>query len=104
MCNITVPLTATKSIGLQYQQVLLPVSHSHGWIPGYQTILQRLCCTATIASSSSPADGVHESENEGENNSEFDLGFVSRAQFDMGQNYDVVRYMLFSGESNRLCL
>ena len=72
------------------------------WCPGYQTILQRLCCTATIASCSSPAEGVQESENEGENNSDFDLGFVSRAQFDMGQNYDVVRYMLFSGESCQL--
>ena len=45
---------------------------------------------------------MQESENEGENNSDFDLGFVSRAQFDMGQNYDVVRYMLFSGESCQL--
>ncbi|KAK7102964.1 hypothetical protein V1264_021114 [Littorina saxatilis] len=64
---------------------------------GYQTILQRLCCTATIAASSSPTDTVHESENEGEDNIDFDLGFVSRAQFDLGQNFDVVRYTLFSG-------
>lgn len=64
---------------------------------GYQTILQRLCNTATIAISSAAPEGQHESENEGEGNSEFDLGFVSHAQFDMGQNYDVVRHMVFSG-------
>ena len=69
---------------------------------GYQTILQRLSVTSTIAASSSPPEGVGESENEGENNSDFDLGFINRAQFDLGQNYDVVRYMLLSGEILKL--
>ncbi|KAL8594729.1 hypothetical protein ACOMHN_051675 [Nucella lapillus] len=64
---------------------------------GYQTILQRLCSTATVAASSCPPDGVRDSEDGGENGSDFDLGFISHAQFDMGQNFDVVRYMLFSG-------
>ncbi|KAK7503699.1 hypothetical protein BaRGS_00005238, partial [Batillaria attramentaria] len=64
---------------------------------GYQAILQRLCNTATISVSSSNPDAARESENEGEAGSDFDLGFVSHAQFDMGQNYDVVRHMIFSG-------
>lgn len=64
---------------------------------GYQTILQRLVCTATIAASSTCGTGMpHEREEVG---NEFDLGFISQAQFYMGQNYNAVRNMLFSGLS-----
>jgi hypothetical protein len=56
--------------------------------------------TSTIAACSSPPDGAKGSMNEEENNNDFDLGFISRHQFDLGQNYDVVRYMLLSGWYN----
>lgn len=67
-------------------------------LAGYQTILKRLCCTATISISSLPSTGevqIDAEEVGGAN--DFDLGFISRAQFDMGQNFDVVRNMLFAG-------
>lgn len=67
------------------------------WIisPGYQTVLQRLCSTATICATSSQTDTVN--VNGGDLGPDFDLGFISHAQFDTTMNHDVVRSMLFSG-------
>ncbi|XP_046336681.2 cilia- and flagella-associated protein 54-like isoform X2 [Haliotis rufescens] len=62
---------------------------------GYQTVLQRLCSTATICATSSQTDTVN--VNGGDLGPDFDLGFISHAQFDTTMNHDVVRSMLFSG-------
>lgn len=59
---------------------------------GYQTIIQRLCVISTIAACSSPAKNISEEET----HSDFDLGFVSKAQLGLGHSYDVVRYMFLS--------
>lgn len=71
-----------------------------GWIHflGYQTILQRLCSTATVSASSASQDnGIDKGDNEGELGPEFDLGFISHLQCDTTMNHDVVRSMVFSG-------
>ncbi|XP_041347318.1 cilia- and flagella-associated protein 54-like [Gigantopelta aegis] len=71
-------------------------AHGLGWIHilGYQTILQRLCSTSTICISSKQNTSNY---NGGDLGPEFDLGFISHAQFDTTLNHDVVRSMLFSG-------
>ncbi|KAK3102398.1 hypothetical protein FSP39_011137 [Pinctada imbricata] len=70
-----------------------------GWIHilGYQTVLQRMCSTATIHASSARQEAKEEDANLGDLGPDFDLGFISHAQFDTTLNQDVVRYMMFSG-------
>lgn len=70
-----------------------------GWIHilGYQTILQRMCCTATVTASSSKKPKQGNSEETGDLGPGFDLGFISHAQYDTRLNHDVVRSMLLCG-------
>ena len=62
---------------------------------GYQSILQRLCATATLTVSSSE-DSPTGPAPAGKLGSEFDLGFISHAQSNVGVNENVVRNVLFS--------
>ncbi|XP_064604908.1 cilia- and flagella-associated protein 54-like isoform X2 [Liolophura sinensis] len=61
---------------------------------GYQSILQRLCCTSTLHPSSG-GDGK-ETDKQAGSLIGFDLGFISHAQMYAGLNSDVVRTMLRS--------
>ena len=70
------------------------ISYSGITFAGYQTILQRLCSTSTICISSKQNANNY---NGGDLGPEFDLGFISHAQFDTTLNHDVVRSVLFSG-------
>ena len=64
---------------------------------GYQAILQRLCSTATLTSIKDTER--RDAEKDGDLGPEFDLGFISHAQFDMAIDNNVVRlmFMLFLG-------
>ena len=61
--------------------------------PGYQSILQRLVSTSTIAASSVKSD-TNPTNNKSTRDlgQEFDLGFISHAECDSSLNHDVVRY------------
>ena len=70
--------------------------HAHIFLlPGYQSILQRLCSTSSLAASGS-TDPPAERPRAGDLGSEFDLGFISHAQCNIGINENVVRNVLFS--------
>lgn len=57
-------------------------------------ILKRLCSTATVTTT---ADTQEDNNVEaGDLGPEFDLGFISHTQFDISQNHDVVRSVIFS--------
>ena len=61
---------------------------------GYQGILQRLTSTQTLTSMK---EGEAQPDPEaGDLGPEFDLGFISHAQFDTSLNHDVVRSVIFS--------
>ena len=62
---------------------------------GYQSILQRLCATSTLSVSSS-GDQPTLQANNAKLGSEFDLGFISHVQCNVGINENVVRNVLFS--------
>ncbi|CAC5396095.1 unnamed protein product [Mytilus coruscus] len=70
-----------------------------GWIHilGYQTILQRMCFTATVSASSTKKDKQEDMAESGDLGPGFDLGFISHAQYDTSLNHDVVRSMLLCG-------
>ncbi|XP_063397833.1 cilia- and flagella-associated protein 54-like isoform X1 [Mytilus trossulus] len=71
-----------------------------GWIHilGYQTILQRMCFTATVSASSTKKNKQEDMAEElGDLGPGFDLGFISHAQYDTSLNHDVVRSMLLCG-------
>lgn len=61
---------------------------------GYQSILQRLCCTSTLHPS--PRDDDKDTDKEAGSLVGFDLGFISHAQMYAGLNSDVVRTLLRS--------
>ena len=56
-----------------------------------------MCSTATIFASSARQEDKEEKSDLGDLGPDFDLGFISHAQFDTTLNQDVVRYMMFSG-------
>lgn len=56
--------------------------------------MQRLCSTSTL--SVQKTDAEEGNSKAGELGSEFDLGFVSHVQFDISQNHDCVRAVLFN--------
>ncbi len=66
-------------------------------MPGYQSILQRLCSTSTVTTIKQREQiAASEAEAQDQADTQFDLGFISHAQFDISLNHDVVRSVLFS--------
>ena len=59
---------------------------------GYQAILQRLCSTSTLTTVKEKER--RDAEKSGDLGPEFDLGFISHAQFDISINNDVVRFVV----------
>lgn len=85
---------------LWYQKLTCKHSYVHvpilSIISGYQTILQRLCRTSTIAASSLKSDPPTNNNGINKNSTvelgpDFDLGFISHAECDTTVNHDVVR-------------
>lgn len=69
------------------KQAASQLSWTH--VMGYQAVLQRLCSTATLTSAKDAER--REAEFLGDLGPEFDLGFISHAQWDAMPNNDVVR-------------
>ena len=69
------------------KQATLQLSWTH--VMGYQAVLQRLCSTATLTSAKDAER--RDAEALGDLGPEFDLGFISHAQWDAMPNNDVVR-------------
>ena len=69
------------------KQATSQLSWTH--VMGYQAVLQRLCSNATLTSAKDAER--REAEMLGDLGPEFDLGFISHAQWDAMPNNDVVR-------------